>query len=120
MGKILDARSYDAFDVLCDLVDPATDILSDPVVVQNLATGGKKLVAVQKILKDHKEAIIRMMAVDDGITPEEEIERVTVVNLPFRVLALMANKEIQQLFFGLAETNKAATGSSAASTSESE
>lgn len=120
MGRILDARGDEALDVLAELIVPAQDIISDPVVLQNLQTGGKKIIAVQKALKDHKDAVTEMLAIDDGVTTDEERKIITVVSLPFRVLAMLGNTEIQQLFFGLAETNKTATGSSAASTSESE
>lgn len=120
MGKILDARGDEAFDVLAELVEPATDIVSDGDVVKNLATGGKKIVAVKKILSDHKDAVVRMLAIDDGITPEEERKIMSAVTIPFRVFVMIATPEIQQLFFGLAGMNQAATGSSAASTNESE
>lgn len=120
MGRILDARGDEALDLLAELIVPAQEIISDPDVLQNLATGGKKVVAVQKALKDHKGSVTEMLAIDDGVSVDEEREMITAVSLPFRVLTLLGNKEIQQLFFGLAETNKTATGSSAASTKESE
>lgn len=120
MGRILDARGDVALDLLSDLLVPAFEIISDQVVLQNLATGGKKIVAVQKVLKDHKDSVVEMLALDDGVSADEEREMITAVSLPFRVLAMFGSKEIQQLFFGLAEMNKTATGSSAASTKENE
>ena len=120
MGRILDARGDEALDVLSELIEPASEIVSDEVVVNNLATGGKKMVAAKKILSDHKESVIQMLAIDDGVSPDDERGLISAATIPFRVLALLANKEIQQLFFGLAGMNQAATGSSAASTSVSE
>lgn len=116
MGKILDARGEEALDVLADLLDPVTEIAQDDEI-SAMMRGGKATVAqlAAAVLRKHKPAVIRIMAVDDGKTAEEEGKFLSVATIPLRLMAILNNPAIKEMLFGAAETSESADGSSAAS-----
>lgn len=118
MGRILDARGDEALDVLSDLLEPIGEITADPEISAMMKTGGKGgtvLDLARATLKNHKEAVIRVMAIDDGKTVDEEKTLITVLTIPGRLVRLMTVPAVRELLFGLAETGKPATGSAAES-----
>lgn len=117
MGKILDARGDEALDVLADLLDPVTEIAQDPDISGMMKDGGKATVAqfAAAVLRKHKPAVIRIMAVDDGKTVEEESKLLSVATIPLRLMGILNNPAIREMLFGAAEANGSADGSSAAS-----
>lgn len=118
MGKILDARGEDALDVLADLLDPVTEIAQDEEISGMMREGGKTTTIAQfaaAVLRKHKPAVIRIMAVDDGKTVEDESKFLSVATIPLRLMAILNNPAIKEMLFGAAETSESADGSSAAS-----
>lgn len=117
MGKILDARGDEALDVLADLLDPVTEIAQDADISGMMKEGGKATVAqfAAAVLRKHKPAVIRIMAVDDGKTVEEESKLLSVATIPLRLMGILNNPAIKKMLFGVAETSGSADGSSAAS-----
>jgi hypothetical protein len=77
--------------------------------------GGTMLDLAKAMLVNHKDAVIQIMAIDDGKTPEEERGVITALTIPGRLLRLMSVPAVRELLFGSAATNDPATGSSAAS-----
>ena len=116
MGRILDARGDEALDVLSDLLEPIGEIAADPEISAMMKTGGNGgtvLDLARATLKNHKEAVIRVMAIDDGKTVDEEKKLITALTIPGRLVRLMTVPAVRELLFGLAETEKPATGSAA-------
>ena len=120
MGRILDARGDEALDVLSDLLEPIREIAADPEISAMMRTsgnggnggnGGKVLDLARATLKNHKEAVIRVMAIDDGKTVDEEKTLITALTIPGRLVRLMTVPAVRELLFGLAETGRLATGS---------
>ncbi len=119
MGRILDARGEEALDVLADLLDPITEIATDPEISGMMQTGGSATVAqfAAAVLRRHKSAVMQIMAIDDGKTAEEERGILSAVTVPARLLKLLSNPAVKELFFGAAGANGSADGSSAESES---
>ena len=117
MGKILDARGEEALDVLADLIDPISEIAGDAEISGMMKTGGSATVAqlAAAILRRHKNAVVQIMAIDDGKTEDEEKSLLSVVTIPRRLLRLLSVPEIKELFFGAAEGAGSASGSASAS-----
>lgn len=122
MGRILDTRGDESYDVLAELLDPISEIMQDEKITSIMKTngGGTKLDLVKAILRDHKDSATAIMAIDDGKTIEEERNSLSVFTLPARLLRLMAVPAIRDLLFGAAEETNSANGSSSASESEKE
>lgn len=117
MGKILEARGEEALDILAALLEPVTEIASDPEISEMMRSGGNATVAqlAGAVLKRHKAAVIDIMAIDDGKTAEEESKFLSVATIPVRLMRILSNPSVKELLFGAAETSESADGSSAAS-----
>ena len=119
MGRILDARGEEALDVLADLLDSISEIAGDAEISGMMKAGGKVTVAqlAAAILRRHKNAVVRIMAIDDGKAEDDERGLLSVITIPQRLIALLAIPEIKELFFGAAGGTGSASGSSSASES---
>ena len=82
-------------DLFADLIEPASEILSDQAVITALQAS-KPLIAVKWAIKKHKMAVIEMLAKIDDVPVEEY--RVTALSLPIKLLALLNEPEMQELF----------------------
>lgn len=122
MGKILDARGDEAIDVLSALIDPVSAIAADEEI-GGMMRGETQATVMQlatAILKRHKAEVIEIMAIDDGVTPDEERGLLTAMTIPVRLMRLISTPAVRELLFGSAETKPSATGSSSASKSAKE
>jgi hypothetical protein len=119
MGKILDARGEEALDVLSALLDPVGEIAGDAEISAMMQPGGNAtlLDLARAMLKNHKTAVIEIMAVDDGKTVEEERGILTAFTIPGRLMKLLSVPAVRDLLFGSGEAVTPATGSSAGSSS---
>ncbi len=116
MGRILEARGDEALDVLAEMLDQVGKIAADPESNAMIRTGGGGTVLdlVKAMLKNHKEEVIAVMAIDDGKTADEERGLLTAMTIPARLLKLVSTPAVRELLFGSAATTEPATGSSAA------
>lgn len=85
----------DELELLADLIEPAAEILSDSAI-SGAFKSGDILHAVKYALKNHKKAIIEIMARVDGIPVEEY--KISAVTLPVKVIALFNKPEMKELF----------------------
>lgn len=95
MKKLADIRGEEALDVLVDLLEPATEIMADPAV-KALARSGKKLEAVKTAIRNHKQSVITILAVLENENPETYQPPLTM--LPIKLLELLNDKDLVQLF----------------------
>ena len=122
MGKILDARGDEAIDVLSALIDPVSAIAADEEI-GGMMRGETQATVMQlatALLKNHKAEVVQIMAIDDGVAPDEERWLLTTMTIPVRLMRLISTPAVKELLFGSAATKPSATGSSAASMSAKE
>ena len=86
----------DALELFADLLEPAAEIFTDKEVVEILQSGEKPIKAVKIAIKNHKSAVIEMLARIDGIEPEDY--KVNIISLPVKLLNLLNKPELQDLF----------------------
>ena len=103
-------------DLFADLLEPAAEIFSDPAIAEVFRSGGKTVTAVKIAIKNHKAAVIEILARIDGIPVEEY--KVNVVALPMRLIALINQPELKSLFSGQIQTAAASSGSATDSTKD--
>lgn len=94
--KISDYRGEEALDVLADILIPTTEILSDEAVRK--ASKVSKVAAVSMAIKNHKEQVIEILARLDGESPEEYVNKISLVTLPARAFELITDKELIAFF----------------------
>lgn len=118
--KISQLMNEDALDVLADLIEPMTEILSDAEVRDAWNAPNTTRAKVAKIaIKKHKSAIIDALAAIDGV-PREEY-KCNVLTLPLKVIEILNDKDLIS-FFGSAghEKETASFGEATGSTTAKE
>lgn len=103
-------------DLFADLLEPVAEIISDKAVADVFRNGGKPVVAVRYAIKNHKRAVIEILARIDE-TPVDEY-KVSALTLPVKLLALLNKPEVKDLFTSQGLTSDAAPFSSAMENTE--
>lgn len=93
--KLTDIKGEQALDVLADILEPAAEIMSDKEFLAH-ARGGSKLKAARVAIKNHKTAIITIMALLNGKTVDEY--EFNLLSLPLEVLQLLNDPDAMVLF----------------------
>ena len=117
MGRISEARE-DAWDILDAVIAEIEPIVSDPEIAA--AMSGKKsgmtvIGLARLMLAKHRDNVARLIAIDDGVTVEEQSGKLSAALIPLKLMHILNDPTVHELFFGSAETKKSAHGSSAAS-----
>ena len=94
--KLSEIKGERALDVLADLIDPVAEIFGDKEISAALQSGKAPAKAIKLALKNHKRAVLDMMAAIDGEDPATYQPSLFV--LPKRLLDLLNDPEVQQLF----------------------
>lgn len=109
--KLSDYKGEEALDVLADLIEPASEIFSDKRVVQAFQNPKERLKAISAIIRDHKKALIAFLAALERKDPETY--EVGVLTLPAKLLEILNDKELSQLFTLQGQTGGAKSSGSA-------
>lgn len=94
--KISDYKNEDALDLLVDLIDPMTRILSNPEVKQAHDAGVPQAELVKTIIKTNKSDIIFVLATMDGIKVEDA--NYNVATIIAKLLSLLNDEELMSFF----------------------
>ena len=106
--KLSDIEGEQAIDVLADLLEPASEIMTDKEFVSTFRTGDK-LKAISRALKNHKQAVIAILAITDGADPKTYKPK--LLTLPAKLLELLNDPEIIGLFQSQGQEDKTSSGS---------
>lgn len=93
--KLSEIKGEAALDALADMIEPAAEIVSDVHFVKCIRDNNR-LKATQIALKNHKKAIIAMLAALDGTKPEDC--EVNILTLPKKLLELLNDPDVVSLF----------------------
>ena len=92
--KLSEYKGEAALDLLADLIEPAGEIMSDKEIGEVFKKNRFK--AIGLAIKNHKKAVIQIMALSDGV-PVDEYE-CNVFTLPIKLLKLLNDPDLIQLF----------------------
>ena len=95
MRKLSEIKGEEALDVLAEIIEPAAQIFTDENVKEALKSGSR-IKAAKIILKDHKKAILTLMAALEE-TPVEEYKP-TLLALPALIIEILNDPELNSLF----------------------
>lgn len=110
MKRISDYKGDVAIEMLADLIEPVGEIMTDKEVVSK-ANEKNKLPAVALALRNHKKAVIRIMAVmtqNDPKTYEPNL-----FELPAMLLQLLNDPDVMSLFTWQGQTGERTLSGSA-------
>ena len=112
MRKLSEIKNEDALDFIADIIEPLSRICGDPELAEYRKNGEKITVAnlAKWVIKHHKSDVIECLAIIDG-EPVEEYNR-SVMEITFRVLEIMNDKDLISLFTSQSlTTEKTSSGS---------
>lgn len=107
--KLSEYQGEAALDVLADLIEPAGEIMSDKEIGEVFKDSRFK--AIGLAIKNHKKAVMQIMATMDGVPVEEY--KCNVFTLPAKILELLNDSDIIQLFTFQGQTGDANSSGSA-------
>ena len=96
--KISDYKGDAAYQLLIDIIEPCTEIMADADVAAAFKGGKAGMPLVKVILKNHKDAVIAILAAVKGVTPEAYMAECNVLTIPFDCLKLINDKELMSTF----------------------
>lgn len=114
--KISDFHGEEALDLFADLLEPASEIMTDKEFVE-YTRAGNAVKAVKTAIKEHKKAVIEILARLDGVEPDEY--KVGVLTIPVKLLELVNDPALKDLFMQQGQKKEnAASGSATEPTAE--
>lgn len=120
--NLADVKGDAALDLVADLIDPVTEIMSDPVVAAAYRgtekEPGSKAKAIKVAIKTHKKAITTILALMDEEDPKTYEPSAMVI--PVRLLQILNDPDMNSLFTLPDQTSEENTSGSASENSKDE
>ena len=113
--KLSEYQGEAALDILADLIEPAGEIMSDKEIGEVFKQNRFK--AIGMAIKNHKKAVMQILATMDGVPVDEY--KCNVFSLPVKILEILNDPDMIQLFQYQGQTGDAkSSGSASANTEE--
>lgn len=96
--KLSEYRGEQALELLADIVEPAAAIISDKEIAKLAKSGAERIKLVKPIIKNHKKEVIEILAILDGEDPKQYADKVNVFTLPTKLLDILNDPELTNLF----------------------
>lgn len=93
--KLSEVKGEAALDLLADIIEPASEIMSDPKV-KDVVSAKNKGEIIKLLIKSHKKSIIEILAAIDGV-PVDKYD-VNVLTLPVKILEILNDQELMNFF----------------------
>jgi len=94
--RLSDFENEDALDLLADIIEPASEIMTDQKIVSIFRSGKPVIFAVAEILRNHKKSAIEIVAAMHRQSPDKV--RFNAITLASDVLEIMNDPQLQQVF----------------------
>lgn len=112
--KLSEYQGEAALDLLADLIEPAGEIMSDKEIGEVFKDNRFK--AIGMAIKNHKKAVMQILAAMDGVPVDEY--KCNVFSLPVKILEILNDPEMIQLFQYQGQTGDANSSGSASVNTE--
>lgn len=117
--RLSDFENEKALDLLANIIEPATEIMSDEGIAKKYRSGQPKLLIVKDILRNHKKQAMEIIAAMHGVDVEHL--KVNPISLTRDILEIINDPELQAVFTLQSQTEAAMySGSVTESTEEKE
>lgn len=118
--RLSDFMGEEALDVLADIIEPLTMVLSDAEIQELSKSKPAPVKYIKPMLKNHKGEIIEVLARLNNKPVEEYKKSVTLITLPKELLDLINDPEVQSLFHSQGQTDLTSLASSGSATENTE
>lgn len=95
MMKLSDYKGEEALDLIVEILEPITKIMSDKEIAEAYQKVSK-LEAIKIAIKNHKKEVIEILAILDGANPAEY--EINIFTLPIKILEILNDPELIKLF----------------------
>ena len=112
--KLSEYQGEAALDILADLIEPAGEIMSDKEIGEVFKQNRFK--AIGMAIKNHKKAVMQILATMDGVPVDEY--KCNVFSLPVKILEILNDPDLVQLFTYQGQTGDANSSGSASENTE--
>ena len=112
--KLSEYQGEAALDLLADMIEPAGEIMSDKEIGEVFKANRFK--AIGLAIKNHKKAVMQILATMDGVPVEEY--KCNVFSLPVKILEILNDPEMIQLFQYQGQTGDANSSGSVSGNTE--
>ena len=112
--KLSEYQGEAALDILADLIEPAGEIMSDKQIGDVFKENRFK--AIGLAIKNHKKAVMQILATMDGVPVDEY--KCNVFSLPVKILEILNDPDLVQLFTYQGQTGDAKSSGSASENTE--
>lgn len=118
MKRLSEYKNEAALDLLVEIMEPASDLMSDSEAVALLYSKkpGDRMKGVTQMIKAHERAVIQILAALDGV-PVDQYE-CGFFTLPTRLLEILNDKELLGFFMDQQMPNTEKPSSSAMENTE--
>ena len=112
--KLSEYQGEAALDILADLIEPAGEIMSDKQIGDVFKENKFKAIGIA--IKNHKKAVMQILATMDGVPVDEY--KCNVFSLPVKILEILNDPDLVQLFTYQGQTGDANSSGSASENTE--
>ena len=112
--KLSEYQGEAALDILADLIEPAGEIMTDKEIGEVFKEN--RFRAIGLAIKNHKKAVMQILATMDGVPVEEY--KCNVFTLPVKILELLNDPDMIHLFTYQGQTGAASSSGSASESIE--
>lgn len=112
--KLSEYQGEAALDILADLIEPAGEIMADNQIGDVFKENRFK--AIGLAIKNHKKAVMQILAAMDGVPVDEY--KCNVFTLPVKILELLNDPALIQLFTYQGQTGDANSSGSVSENTE--
>lgn len=109
--KLSDHKGTEALEMLGDLIEYITDIMTDEGFAKLAKSGGEPIKIVQYLLQHHAQSILAIMARIEG--EDQETYQPGLLELPKKVLELVNDPDVADLFTSWQKTTQETSSASA-------
>ena len=92
--KLSEFRGEDAIDVLAEIIVPATEIINDAGIKKDWNNGADFATCLIIALKEHKDAVITILATMEQKPKEEFLKDVTIFTIPAKLVDLIGDEAL--------------------------
>ena len=106
--KLSDYKNEDALDLLADLLDPVSDIMTDKGLRELVVKDGDKMAIAKYVLKNKQQQVVQILARMDGKAVKDYSATITEM---FAQLLDVLNDKVMLDFFASQAQNMASASS---------
>ena len=114
--RISDYKGEKALYKLAEMLEPITAIMTDAEVRDNLRKKSGRMAAVKAMISKHAHAVIEIFGILDDVDMTKDYDKyaetVTLISLPKRLLEILNDPDLMELFYSEGQNDSSASSGS--------